>query len=155
MGNLVLVVEHDEDERRRWRRRLENRGYEAVEAGTSVAALELLQRLPDSFRFVLVRPDMPGLPGAAVIEALRLTRPQIPVFCLASPDAVVQAGCPAVTDGEEELELHLQAFANDGDAWSNGSLLPREAVLQIRERYERSRDLVEAAYEVARRLPAV
>lgn len=151
MGNLVLVVEHEEGARRRWRRHLETRGYEAVEAGSAVAGLELLQRLPTAFRIVLVCPDMPGLPGTALIETLRLLRPELPVFCLGDSEAGVEVGCPTVTEGGEELEMHLQAFA--GTAWSETTRLSPEAIVRVRDRFERSRDLVESAYEVARELP--
>ena len=155
MGNLVLVVEHEEASRRRWRRRLEGRGYEAVEAGSVVSALELVQRLPEAFRLVLVRSDMPGLPGTALIETLRLLRPELPVFCLGSPrEAVVEVGCPTVSEAGEDLEGHLQAFAADGDAWRQSSRLPSDAIRRVRERYARTGDLVEASHEVARSLPA-
>ena len=152
MGNLVLVVEHEENERRRWRRRLETRGYEAVEAGSVVAGLELLQRLPKAFRLVLVCADMPGLRGTVLIETLRLLRPQMPVFCLGLSDVGVEVGCPSVTESGEELEVHLRDFA--GTAWSETSRLSPDAIGRVRDRYDRTRDLVEAAYHVARELPA-
>ena len=152
MGNLVLVVEHAEGERRRWRRRLEQRGYEAVEAGSVVSALELVQQLPDAFRLVLVRADMPGLPGTALIETLRLLRPDLPVFCFGPVAEGAEVGCPTVTESGEELELHLRAFT--GTAWSETSSLSPETIQRVRDRYERARDLVEAAYEVARDLSA-
>ncbi|HYC30832.1 MAG TPA: response regulator [Gemmatimonadales bacterium] len=152
MGNLVLVIQHAVDARRGWRRRLESRGYEAVEASSVVAGLELLQRLPKAFRLVLVCADMPGLPGAALVETLRLLRPELPVFYLGASDAGVEVGCPSVSESGEELEMHLQAFA--GTAWGETSRLSPEAVSRVRDRYGRRRDLVEAAYEVARELPA-
>ena len=156
MANLVLVVEHQASARRRWRERLEERGYEAVEAGSTVSALELLQRLPDAFRLVLVRTDMPGLPGPALIETLRLFRPELPVFCLGSAHgAAVEVGCPTVSEGTEELEVHLEAFATNGVAWAETSRLGPEVIRRARERYGRNRDLVEAAYEVSRGLPGV
>jgi CheY-like chemotaxis protein len=155
MGNLVLVVEHEEETRRRWRRRLEGRGYEAIEAITVVAALEHVQRLPKAFRLVLVRTDMPGLPGAALIETLRLLRPELPVFCLGQArGATVEVGCPTVAEGAEELELHLQAFADAGTAWQETTRLTSDTIRRVRESYGRTADLVEAAFEAARGLPA-
>jgi CheY-like chemotaxis protein len=154
MGNLVLLVEHDESARRRWRRKLEGRGYEAVEAGSAVSALELLQRVPKAFRLVLVQADLPGLPGTALIETLRLFRPELPVFCLGSAEgAAVEVGCPTVSEAGEELELHLQAFADGGDGWRDTSRLAPEAIRRACERYDATRDLVEAAYEITKGLP--
>lgn len=155
MGNLVLLVDHDESARRRWRRRLQSRGHETVEAGSSVVALELLQRLPEAFRLVLVRTSMPGLPGTALIETLRLLRPELPVFCLdPDPREAVEVGCPSVSEGAEELESHLQAFAGDGQSWRESSRLSPALIRKVRHRYQRSRDLVEAAYEVSKGLPS-
>ena len=151
MGDLVLVVDHDESVRRRWRRKLQSRGYETVEAGSAVAALELLQRLPDAFRLVLVRPSLPGLPGTALVETLRLFRPELPVFYL-GPAAreAVEVGCPTLSEGVEELESHLQAFAGDRQVWRASSPLAPGIIRQARHRFQRSRDLVEAAYEVSK-----
>lgn len=153
MGTLVLVVDHDESARRQWRRALQGRGHETVEAGSTVVALELLQRLPEAFRLVLVRPAMPGLPGVALIETLRLFRPTLPVFCIApEPREAVEVGCPTVSEGGEELESQLEAFAGDGQIWRESSRLSPAIIRKARHRFQRSRDLVEAAYEVSKGL---
>lgn len=154
MGNLVLLVEHDESVRRRWRRKLEGRGYEAIEAGSAMSALELLQRLPEAFRLVLVRPELPGLPGTALIETLRLFRPELPVFCFEPGSrTAVEVGCRTLSEEAEELESHLQAFAGDGQSWQDMSRLAPDVVRQARERYQRTGDLLEAAQEVSKGLP--
>jgi len=120
MGNLVLNVEHDQAARRKLRRKLEGRGHEVVEAGSVMAALELIQRVSNGFRLVLTQVDMPGVPGTALVEALRLFHPDLPVFCLAA-------------DQEAAVEI----------------------VRRARDRYQRTGDLVEAAYELAKGLPPV
>src|SRR5512134_1102611 len=153
MGNLVLIVEHDQEARRRLRRKLEGRGHEVVEAGSVIAALELIQRLPNGFRLVLTQVDMPGVPGTALVEALRLFHPGLPVFCLAAKqEAAVVIGCPRLSEGADELELHLSGFSDGGAHWREPSRLPAEIVRRARDRYQRTGDLVEAAYEVAKGL---
>jgi CheY-like chemotaxis protein len=154
MGKLVLIVEHDQAARRTLRQQLEARGFEAVEAASVVAALELVQRLPQGFRLVLTRVEMPGVPGTALVETLRLLRPDLPVFCLASePEAAVVVGCPTVSDGADELESHLRGYTDGGAHWLRPSRLPPDVARRARDRFERSGDLVEAAFEVARGLP--
>jgi CheY-like chemotaxis protein len=154
MGKLVLIVEHDQEARRKLRRKLEGRRHEVVEAGSVMAALELIQRLPSGFRLILTQVDMPGLPGTALVETLRLFHPGIPVFCLAADqEAAVVIGCPRLSDGAEELEKHLSGFSDGGAYWREPSRLPVEIARRARDRYARTGDLVEAAYEVAKGLP--
>lgn len=153
MANLVLLIEHDTATRRALRRTLESRGYEVVEAVTATAGLELLQRLPEAFRLVLVRRNLRGLPSAALVETLRLFHPRLPVFCLSDgPGATVEIGCPTVSAGAEELEAHLRVFAGN-NGWGESTCLDPDAVRRVRERYARTGDLVEAAHEVVRALP--
>lgn len=154
MANLVLLIEHDTATRRALRRTLESRGYEVVEAVTATAGLELLQRLPEAFRLVLVRRNLRGLPSAALVETLRLFHPRLPVFCLSDgPGATVEIGCPTVSAGAEELEAHLRVFAGGNNGWGESTCLDPDAVRRVRERYARTGDLVEAAHEVVRALP--
>ena len=154
MGNLVLIVEQDPNARRRLRRKLEDRGYEAVEAGSVGSALELIQRLPNGFRLVLTRAEMSGVPGSVLVETLRLLRPELPVFCLAAErDAAVVAGCPRISEEAEDLEVHLSGFSGGSPAWREPSRLSAALALRARERYRRTGDLLEAAHEIAKGLP--
>ena len=154
MGNLVLIVEHDPEASRRLRRTLEGRGYDAVEAGSVTAALELIQRLPNGFWLVLTRVEMPGIPGSALVETLRLFRPELPVFCLSDrEEAAVLVGCTMLSDAAEELEVQLRAFHEAGGRWREASQLAATVISRARERYQRTADLVEAMYEVAKGLP--
>jgi CheY-like chemotaxis protein len=154
MGKLVLIVEHDQEARRELRRKLELRGYEPVEAASVVAALELIQRLPNGFQLVVTQVDMPGMPGTALVETLRLFHPDLPVFCLAVDQAAaVVMGCPRWPDGAEDLERQLHGSDDAGSDWRGASRLPADIARRARHRYERTGDLTEAAYEVARGLP--
>ena len=83
-SRLVLLVDDDVDSRRHVRRLLELRGMEVVQATNGLAALELLQRLPRSFRVVLTELDLPGLPGLVIVETLRLFRPDLQVLCMST-----------------------------------------------------------------------
>ena len=153
MGGLVLIVNHDGEARRKLRRRLDERGYEAVEAASVAAALELIQRLPRSFRLVVVRLDMPGLSGATMIETLRLFHPAIPVLGTGSREGTAVAiGCPELVDGIEERLHSVAGESGDGAAHFR---LPFEVAQRARERYQRTADLVEAAQIVATAVPPV
>jgi CheY-like chemotaxis protein len=153
MGNLVLLVDHAAETRRRLRRRLESSGYEPVEASTVRVALELIQRIPKSFRLVLTRLHMPDLPGVALVETLRLFHPGIPVMCIRpEPPSAVAIACPEVSDHGAELELQLRQVEGERELWAQSTSLPADAVRRARERYARTSDLVEAAEEVARGL---
>ena len=154
MGNLVLIVIHERAARRKLRRALEERGYEPVECSSGTAALEILQRLPTSFRLVLVGLDLPGLPGEALIETLRMFRPELPVLCVEMAErAATGIGCRTVSDGAEELEVEVMALEEGRGNGQELSVRPEAVARKARECYTRTGDLVEVAREVAKGLP--
>lgn len=153
MANLALIVEPEARARGPFRRRLEDHGFEPVEASTAISALELVQRLGSSFRLVLTRLELPGLPGVVLIEVLRLFHPDIPVLCLAGEETLAVAlGCPRVSEGGAELGPELRRLEESRSAWRESCSLSAEVAQRARERYRQTGDLVEAAYEVARGL---
>lgn len=155
MGNLVLIVDHDQEASRRLRRDMEGRGYDVVEAGSVTAALELIQRLPNGFRLVLTRVEMPGIPGTALVETLRLFRPDLPVLCIsAREESAILVGCTVLSESADELEVQLRAFNEGSVQWREPSHLTAAVITRARERYERTADLVEALYEVAKGIPS-
>lgn len=152
-GNLVLVIDDDAQARRTARTLLEARGYEVVQASNAVSALELIQRLPGSFRFVLTELDLAGLPGSALIETLRLFRPDLPVLCMS------QRRAESITEGC--LTKPLEAAGLDGQletlrtglatGWEKTPVMVDEAaVARARASYSLQGDLVEAALELVR-----
>ena len=152
-GNLVLIIDDDAQARRTLRGLLEARGYEVVQASNALAALELIQRLPTSFRLVLTELDLSGLPGAALIETLRLFRPDLPVFCMSKRRvASVSGGClPKPLDGSG-LDAQLGTIGEGvATRWEGNRAEPDGAsVARARARYSLQGDLVEAALELAR-----
>jgi CheY-like chemotaxis protein len=149
---LVLLVDHEVESRRHTRHLLELHGMEMVQATNGIAALELIQRLPQSFRLVLTEIDLPGLSGAVVAETLRIFRPDLPTFCM-SREALAGRSrgrrCLAKPLQGPDLEAAIRqdgAFA-DGD----GRRGPGDAVIaRARARFAVAGDLVEAAMELAR-----
>lgn len=146
---LVLLVDDDVESRRHTRRLLELHGQEVVQASNGIAALELIQRLPQSFRLVITELDLPGLPGSVVAETLRLFRPDLPVLCMSSR---VVAG---VVDGRRCLAKPLQgsellAALADERAFADWEAIPEAWTARARARYAAVGDLVEAALELAR-----
>ena len=149
---LVLLVDHDVASRRQVRHLLELHGLEVVQASNGVAALELVQRLPQSFRLVIVDMDLPGLSGSVLVETLRMFRPDLPAICMSSQ---VGAGLPAARrclakplDGRD-LAAALQNGATNWEQDGDGRI-PPQWIARARERYAAAGDLVEAALELSR-----
>src|SRR3954451_16372674 len=64
-----------------------------VKARTAVAALEIVQRVGDSFCGAVVNLELPDIPGLAVTEALRQFYPTVPVMCLTEVLAAANGPC--------------------------------------------------------------
>jgi CheY-like chemotaxis protein len=152
-GKLVLLVDYDVESRRQARHLLEHRGMDVVQASNGMAALELIQRLPQSFRLVLTDLDLPGIPGPVVIETLRMFRPDLLVLCMAVTRTVVGASqsrrCLAKPLQGGELEAALTESMN---GWELECLLeiPDPVATRVRARFAMVGDLVEAALEIYR-----
>lgn len=152
-GRLVLLVDYDVDSRRQARHLLELRGMEVVQASNGMAALELIQRLPQSFRLVLTDLDLPGIPGAVVVETLRIFRPDLPILCMSATRAVVGDSeikrCLLKPLQGGELETMLEESAS---GWELERLLEVSDALaaRVRARFAVAGDLVEAALELFR-----
>ena len=152
-GGLVLLVDYDVDSRRQVRHLLELRGLEVVQASNGMAALELIQRLPRSFRLVLTDLDLPGIPGAVVVETLRLIRPDLPVLCMSATRTaagnVEAKPCLLKPLEDGELEAMLEESAS---GWELERLLgvSDELAARVRARFAVVGDLVEAALELYR-----
>lgn len=147
---LVLLVDHDVESRRHTRQLLELHGLEVVQVSNGVAALELIQRLPESFRLVIAEMDLPGLSGVVVKETLRLFRPDLPTICISDRAWVADARqcLPKPLDG-----AHLRAIMQGEAAFPDGGGqpgLPETSLARARARFATAGDLVEAALELAR-----
>ena len=152
-GNLVLLVDYDVESRRQARHLLELRGMDVVQASNGMAALELIQRLPRSFRLVLTDLDLPGIPGAVVVETLRIFRPDLLVLCMdgtrTGAGASKHRQCLSKPLQGGELEA---ALMESGNGWDLQGLLEIPDVLaaRVRARFAVVGDLVEAALEIYR-----
>jgi CheY-like chemotaxis protein len=150
---MVLLVDYDVDSRRQARHLLELRGMDVVQASNGMAALELIQRLPQSFRLVLTDLDLPGIPGPVIVETLRIFRPDLRVLCMETTRAVAVASqgrrCLSKPLLGGELEAALMESAS---GWELEGLLeiPDAVVARVRARFAVVGDLVEAALEIYR-----
>ncbi len=152
-SGLVLLVDHDVHSRRQVRRLLELRSLEVVQASNGLSALELVQRLPRSFRLVLTELDLPGLPGAVIVETLRLFRPDLPVLCM--------SGARVTTGGSRRCLAKplqggdLDAALGESESWGSEGLknLGDGVAERAKARFAAAGDLVEAALELARGMP--
>lgn len=157
-GDLGLLIDPETDTRVTIRRMLMKRGWDLVHARSGIAGLELIHRLADSFRLVIVSLDLPGLSGVAVIETLRQFRPELPLLCLGEGQVAripVGAGiCLAKPVNDQELAAQM-----DGVLEGSGSLAPfvavePQALARAKARYAVSGNLVEAAFELERGISA-
>ena len=149
---LVLLVDDDVESRRHARHLLELRGLEVVQVSNGIAALELIQRLPRSFRLVLTELDLPGLSGAVLSETLRIFRPDLLTLCMSTRAAAGSADgrrCLAKPLQGAHLETFLENGASQG-LGEHGPAFPEPWVARARARYAAVGDLVEAAMELAR-----
>ncbi len=147
---LVLLIDNEVESRRQVRHLLELHGMEVVQASNGIAALELIQRLPTSFRLVLTEIDLPGISGTVVAETLRLFRPDLPTLCMS---ARATAGAPADRRclSKPLQGPDLQAALEEGSRWEpETSALSEEDVLRAKARFAAVGNLVEAALELAR-----
>lgn len=152
---MALLIDHDGQSRRTVRRVLQRRGLDLVQAGTGLVGLELIQRLSDGFRFVLVELDLPGLPGRLVVETLALCRPDLPVLCLgearAAGVATSVSGCVTKPLQEDDLEDRMRSMLSGaGPQWRLSSPAAPDVVARAHAKYRATGDLVEAALELSR-----
>jgi CheY-like chemotaxis protein len=146
---LVLLVDDDVESRRHVRHLLELQGVDVVQASNGIAALELIQRLPRSFRLVITELDLPGLSGVMLAETLRLFRPDLRTMCMSSRAVAGNAaGRQCLSKPVEGAAL--QAAMLDGHFIQDSSTLPEAWVARARARYAMMGDLVEAALELSR-----
>lgn len=148
---LVLLVDDDVDSRRHARHLLEQRGMEVVQASNGIAALELIQRLPERFRLVLTELDLPGISGAVLSETLRIFRPDLPTLCMSSRAvAGVVEGWRCLAKPLQGPDLHAAMESGALGEAEHGPAFPEVWVARARARYAAVGDLVEAALELAR-----
>jgi DNA-binding response OmpR family regulator len=152
---LVLVVDSENDNRPGIRKLFGSLGFDVVHAFTGLVALELIQRLPQSFQLVLIDLALPGLAGQVVIDTLRLFRPELPVLCMSDARtvgaAVVPQRCLSRPLQAEELRMRLEGALSGADTeWEPVSRPTADAVVRARLRYAEGRGLAEAALELAR-----
>jgi CheY-like chemotaxis protein len=150
-GKLALVIDSEPGARATLRELLESRGHDVVHASNGLAGLELLQRLPTSFSLVLVDLEVHGFPGLAVVETLRIFRPELPVLCMSRQVTAVPNGCLRKPIDHVALDALLDPAAAAGGDWA--SSVDEETVMEVQTRYGSGGDLVEAALQLSKKLP--
>ena len=148
---LVLLVDEDPITRDLLRPLLRPHGLEVVQARATVAALELLQRVPRRFRLVVVSLEMSGLSGAALLETLRLFRPGLPAICLTAASTVAVDGrgsCLTKPPSADELRARISEALDGAPSRIPVSTLAPEAIARAREAFQHSGSLLEAARQV-------
>jgi CheY-like chemotaxis protein len=151
-GSFVLLVDADPATRAAMRPLLPRYGLELVQARTSVAALELLQRMPDSFRMAVVSLEMPGISGQVLLETLRVFRPGMALMCLTEATTALIGGGPCLSKPVVGSDLRTQiedALAGKGA----GPTPAANAVARAQAAFSETGSLLDAACEIARGMP--
>jgi CheY-like chemotaxis protein len=146
---LVLLVDEDPITRNVLRPLLRPHGLEVVQARASVAALELLQRVARRFRLVVVSLEMQGLPGAVVLETVRLFKPELAAICLtaSSSGGAAQGGCLVKPATTEELRARIAEALAGAPRIPTATLAP-DVIERAKRAFERSGSLMAAAHEI-------
>jgi len=150
---LALLADDDRETARQARPWLLSQGLELVQARGGMAALELLQRLPESFGLALVSLDLPDIPGVVLIETLRHFRPALPVMCLTAPGQEVDFDVAAcLSKPINRIEFNSQVSRALGSAATPIAFagFDGNAIARAKARYSISGSLIEAANELSR-----
>jgi DNA-binding NtrC family response regulator len=154
---LVLLIDADPATRQLIAPILAPSGLELVQSRGSVAGLEILQRLPERFRLVIVSLELPGLSGAAVLGTLRLFRPELAVVCLTGAEPATPSSTAGCLTKPVQADALREQVSDALVGRARGAIdLPRinsEAVERAQAAFGRSRNLLEAAREIAAGLP--
>jgi EAL domain-containing protein (putative c-di-GMP-specific phosphodiesterase class I)/nitrogen-specific signal transduction histidine kinase len=121
-GELILVVDDEDDIRTILRNVLTGSGYRVLEASDSAGALAVLSRAGSTVDLVVNDMTMPGMDGLETIRALRGVRPDVPI--------VVITGLPTQALSDEAAQLGIQhvlakPFSNARLLQSLGDILNR------------------------------
>jgi CheY-like chemotaxis protein len=155
-ATLVLLVDEDRSTRALLRPLLLPYGLEIIQARSSVAALEVLQRLADRFRAVIVSLEMSGLSGAVVLATVRLCLPAVATLCLsttARAHAGADGACLAKPLQTAELRGRIARALDGRSAPGPGIELAPEVLARAQAAYALSASLLDAARELARGTP--
>jgi DNA-binding NtrC family response regulator len=155
-ARLVLLIDWDPSTREAVQPLLIAHDLELVQARTSVSALELLQRMPERFRLVIVSMEMSELPGAVLLETLRLFRPELPLVCLTAAESATVAAASGnclpkpvkLSVLRVLLEGALGRYGRLGPA--AGSAVTPDAAARAKAVFDVSGNLLEAARELSR-----
>jgi DNA-binding response OmpR family regulator len=152
---LVLLVDAGQETREVVQGALARHGLQLVQTRSTLAALDLLQRLPKRFRLVIVNLEMPGLSGRVLLETLRLFRPELPVLCLSAPGALVPTGgaCLSTPVQTDELRARLDEALAGVEVEAIQFDITPEAVARARASFTVAGNLLDAARELARGIP--
>lgn len=155
---LALLADTDQATARAVRPYLLARGIELVHARAGLAALELVQRMPENFSLALISLNLPDIPGAVLIETLRIFRPDIPIVRLTEDAAAgaVDSGAYLVKP-LQKLEINFQlsdALAGKGVPLEQTTLAP-DTIARAQASFAVSSNLLDAARELTRGYPGV
>jgi CheY-like chemotaxis protein len=154
-GTLALLIDPESATRSLTRPLLLPYGLEVIQARSSMAALELLQRLPQRFRLAIVSLEMPDLSGAVLLETLRLFRPGLATLCMSAAERVsAGAGsCLPKPFRADELQSQIAEALAGKLSPPLGAAASSDAVARATAAFAGTASLLEAARELARGMP--
>lgn len=156
-ARLALLVDPHRDAAHPLRPLFDAHGIEVIHARAGIAALELLQRMPDRFAIAIVCLDLPDHSGTAIVETMRHFLPGLPVICLtgAGANQVGVAATLCLPRGTRKSDLRAQidrALAGAGEPLSLAVISP-DVIARAKASYAVNRNLLDASREIALGLP--
>jgi PAS domain S-box-containing protein len=130
---LILLVDDDTDVRAVTSSMLDDAGYQVIEADSSAAALECLERRGPDIALMVADIAMPGMSGIELAAAARRMRPELPVvFVTGFASAAMPAAAANPGEGSNRLlrkpfraaELAAMVAAALGEARDAAGLSP-------------------------------
>jgi DNA-binding response OmpR family regulator len=155
-ARLVLLIDADPAMRATVRPLVARHGLDLVQARTGVAALDLVQRMPDSFRMAVVSLELPGMSGALLMETLRLFRPDVSAICLTAVERVAMTAESANCLSKPPSPAEFGSQMDDALSGALPAPAPRarpSAIQRAQAEFAVSGDLLEAARKLARGMP--
>ena len=93
-GELILIVDDEDNVRRLTRRILEHQGYRVIAAGDGAEALARFQQHRESIRLILTDLIMPFMDGVEFIRAVRQIDPGVPIVAVSGAAADLSQKLP-------------------------------------------------------------
>ena len=108
--------------------------------------------MPESFVLALISLRLPDLPGAVLLETLRLFRPDLPIVCLDDASAALADDPPCLSKPIQQGTFNSQVVEamERRTVLPDLAVLPAESIARAKASFAVSGSLLDAARELSR-----